>query len=82
MKRFLNYVPFERVFPLVPLFAGVVLLTLGAGIIMMNGGFATNIMSALYDHAKHNDNECSSHVMNSNNGSCMAIYLGMAMEMP
>ena len=49
---------------------------------MMNGGFATNIMSALYDHAKQNDNECSSHVMNSNNGSCMAIYLGMAMEMP
>ena len=37
---------------------------------------------SLYDHAKQNDNECSSHVMNSNNGSCMAIYLGMAMEMP
>ena len=48
---------------------------------MMNGGFATNIMPALYDHAKQYDNECSSHV-NSNGGSCMAIYLGIAMEMP
>jgi hypothetical protein len=48
---------------------------------MMNGGFATNIMSALYDHAKQYDDEHTSHV-DSNRGSCMAIYLGMAMEMP
>ena len=48
---------------------------------MKNGGFATNIMSPLYDHAKHNDNECSSHVYDDD-GSCMAIYLRMAMEMP
>ena len=48
---------------------------------MMNGGFATITMSALYDHAKQYDDECSSHV-NSNGDSCMAIYLGMAMEMP
>ena len=50
-------------------------------ITMMNGGFATNIMPTLYDHAKQNDNECLSHV-NSNGGSCIAIYLGMATEMP
>jgi hypothetical protein len=30
---------------------------------MMNGGFATNIMSALYDHAKQYDHEHTSHVM-------------------
>ena len=48
---------------------------------MMNGGCATNTMSALYDHAKQYDNECSSHVYDDD-GSCMAIYLGMAMEMP
>ena len=47
---------------------------------MMNGGFATNIMSALYDHAKQYDNEHTSHV-DSNGESCMAIYLEMAMEM-
>jgi hypothetical protein len=29
---------------------------------MMNGGFATNIMSALYDHAKQYDDEHTSHV--------------------
>ena len=34
-----------------------------------------------YDHAKQYDNECSSHVYDDD-GSCMAIYLGMAMEMP
>ena len=48
---------------------------------IMNGGFPTNIMSTLYDHAKKYDNECSGHV-NSNGGSGMAIYLEMAMEMP
>ena len=47
---------------------------------MMNGGFATNIMSALYDHAKQYDNECSSHV-NGNSGSCMSIYLETVIEM-
>ena len=35
-----------------------------------------------YDHAKQYDNECSSHVYDDDDGSCMAIYLGMAMEMP
>ena len=34
-----------------------------------------------YDHAKQHDNECSSHVYDDD-GSCMAIYLRMAMEMP
>ena len=34
-----------------------------------------------YDHAKQYDNECSSHVYDDD-GSCMAIYLGMTMEMP
>ena len=29
-------------------------------ITMMNGGFATNIMSALYDHANQYDNELKS----------------------
>jgi hypothetical protein len=48
---------------------------------MMNGGFTTNIMSALYDHAKQYDDEHTSHV-HTNGGSCMAIYFGMAMEMP
>ena len=32
-----------------------------------------------YDHAKKYDNECSSHEYDDD-GSCMAIYLGMAME--
>jgi hypothetical protein len=48
---------------------------------MMNGGFATNIMPTLYDHAKQYDDEHTSHV-DSNGGSCMAIYLGMDVEMP
>jgi hypothetical protein len=48
---------------------------------MMNGDFATNIMSALYDHAKQYNDEHTSHVYDDG-GSCMAIYLGMAMEMP
>ena len=34
-----------------------------------------------YDHAKQYDNECSSHVYDDD-GSYMAIYLKMAMEMP
>ena len=34
-----------------------------------------------YDHAKQYDNEFSSHVYDDD-GSCMAIYLRMAMEMP
>ena len=33
-----------------------------------------------YDHAKQYDYECSSHVYDD--GSWMAIYLRMAMEMP
>ena len=37
-------------------------------ITMMNGGFATNIMSALYDHAKQYDDEHTSYVT-SNRGS-------------
>ena len=48
---------------------------------MMNGAFATNIMSALYDQAKQYGGEHTSQVT-SNGGSCMAIYLRMAMEMP
>ena len=39
------------------------------------------ILCQLYDHAKQYDNEFSSHVYDDD-GSCMAIYLGMAMEMP
>ena len=34
-----------------------------------------------YDHAKQYDNKCSSHEYDDD-GSCMEIYLGMAMEMP
>ena len=40
-----------------------------------------NIMLAILRHAKQYDNKCSSHVYDDD-GSCMAIYLGMAMEMP
>ena len=47
---------------------------------IMNAGFATNTMS-LHDHAKQFDNdECV--IINGTVESCMAIYLGMAMEMP
>ena len=35
----------------------------------------------LYDHAKQYENERSSRVYDDD-GSCMAIYLEMAMEMP
>ena len=41
----------------------------------------TQILCQLHDHAKQYDNDESCH----NNGtveSCIAIYLGMAMEMP
>ena len=39
------------------------------------------ILCKLHDHAKQYDNdECV--MMNKMMGSCMAIYLGMAMEMP
>ena len=38
-------------------------------------------VSLSYDRAKQYDNECSIHVYDDG-GSCMAIYLGMAMEMP
>ena len=47
---------------------------------IMNGGFATNTMSTTWS-CKQYDNDEACH----NNGtveSCMAIYLGMAMEMP
>ena len=47
---------------------------------IMNGGFATNTMSTTWS-CKQYDNDGMCH----NNGtmeSCMAIYLGMAMEMP
>ena len=43
--------------------------------------YKTQILYQLHDHAKQYDNDGACH----NNGtveSCMAIYLGMAMEMP
>ena len=47
---------------------------------IMNGGFAT-ILCQLHDHVKQYDNdECV--MINGMVESCMAIYLGMAMEMP
>ena len=39
------------------------------------------IRHQLHDHAKQYDNKFSSHVYDDD-GSCMAIYLGMAMEVP
>ena len=39
------------------------------------------ILCQLYDHAKQYDNDDVCHIK-KNGGSCMAIYLGMAMEMP
>ena len=39
------------------------------------------ILRQLYDHAKKYDNDDVCH-KKWNGGSCMAIYLGMAMEMP
>jgi len=47
----------------------------------MNGGFATNTMSTTWSCKKQYDksNVCN---MNRMVESCMAIYLGMAMEMP
>ena len=46
---------------------------------IMNGGFATNTMSSTCSWKKQYDNVCH---MNGTVESCMAIYLGMAMEMP
>ena len=48
---------------------------------IMNTGFAKNIMLTLHDHANQIDNKCSINMMNSNNGSCIVIYLGMTMKM-
>ena len=45
------------------------------------GGLATNTISTTCSCKKQYDNECSSQVYDDD-GSCMAIYLGMAMEMP
>ena len=39
------------------------------------------IQCQLRDHAKQNDNDVTCH-NKKNGGSCMEIYLGMAMEMP
>ena len=47
---------------------------------IMNGGFATNMMST-HDHAKQYDND-ERVMINGTVESCMAIYLGMAMETP
>ena len=47
---------------------------------IMNGGFA-QILCQLHDHGKQYDNdECV--MINWMVESCMAIYLGMAMEIP
>ena len=46
----------------------------------MNGGLATNTMPTTY-HAKQYDNDGECH-NKRNGGSCMAIYLRMAMKMP
>ena len=40
-----------------------------------------HILCQLHDHAKQNDNN-EYVMMNEMTESCMAIYLGMAMEMP
>ena len=45
----------------------------------MNGDFTTNTMST--DHAKQYDSD-ERVMINGMVESCMAIYLGMAMEMP
>ena len=46
-----------------------------------NGGFATNTMSTTCSCKKQYDKSNACH-MNGTVESCMAIYLGMAMEMP
>ena len=48
---------------------------------IMNGGFATNTMSTTWSCKKQYDKSNACH-MNGTVESCMAIYLGMAMEMP
>ena len=40
------------------------------------------IRCQLHDHARQHDNDNVCHDDEQNGGSCMAIYLGMAMEMP
>ena len=47
---------------------------------IMNGALP-QILCQLHDHAKQNDND-ERVMMNGTVESCMAIYLGMAMEMP
>ena len=47
---------------------------------IVNGGFATNTMSTTWS-CKQYDNDEACH-NNETVESCMAIYLGMAMEMP
>ena len=48
---------------------------------IMNGGFATNTMSTTWSCKEQYDKSNACH-MNGTVESCMAIYLGMAMEMP
>ena len=45
------------------------------------GGLATNTLQ-LHDHAKSNMTMMERVIINGTVESCMAIYLGMAMEMP
>ena len=45
---------------------------------IMHGGFATNMMSTTWSMQWQYDKSNVCH----DDGSCMAIYLGMAMEMP
>ena len=45
------------------------------------GGFATNRMSTTWSCKEQYDNDDACHI-NGTVESCMAIYLGMAMEMP
>ena len=48
---------------------------------IMNGGFATQIRCQLHDYAKQYEND-ERVMINGTVESCMAMYLGMAMEMP
>ena len=47
---------------------------------IMHGGFATNTMSTTWSCKEQYDKSNVCH--DDDGGSCMAIYLGMAMEMP
>ena len=40
------------------------------------------ILCQVHDHAKQYDKTKACHDDDDDDGSCMAIYLGMAMEMP